>query len=223
MSETIITVEGGFDHHHPAERGTLKLTAGFQGGDRASVVARTTQLQTGLAAEAAQLLDPQNGPVTWWSADRLRVWSERPWNNEGKQLPLVHHATVGMEVKFRDLARLAQWAERLATFDGVTLGGIDWALTEITKTRLTSDARHRAVLDATDKATGYARSLGLSTVRPLALADPGMLGDQTRSIANVEAVAMSRSMKAADAGNGLDLKPEDITISARVHARFTAA
>ena len=60
-------------------------------------------------------------------------------------------------------------------------------------------------------------------MRPLALADPGMLGDQTRSIANVEAVAMSRSMKAADADNGLDLKPEDITISARVHARFTAA
>jgi hypothetical protein len=223
MSETVITVEGVFEHHHPAERGTVRLTAGFQGGDRSSVVSRTTQLQAAIAAEAQQMHDPANGPVTWWSADRLQVWSERPWNNEGKQLPLVHHAGILMEVKFRDFARLADWAERLATADGVTITGIAWALTEVTKARLTNDARHRSVLDATEKATGYARSLGLSTVQPTALADPGMLGDATRPAASTDAVAMSRSMKAgADAG-GLDLKPEHITIEARVHARFIAS
>lgn len=223
MSETIVTVEGVFDHHHPAERGTLRITAGFQGGDRSTVVDRTVQLQTTLAAEVQQLLDPAHGPVTWWSADRLRVWSERPWNNEGKQLPLVFHAAVTLEAKFRDLRRLAEWAERLATVDGVAIGGIDWTLTEVTTTRLTADARHRAVLDATEKAAGYARSLGLSSVRPVAVADPGMLGDQSRSSSPNEATAMSRASKAAAESAGLDLKPEDITVSARVHARFTAA
>ncbi|RUR00963.1 SIMPL domain-containing protein [Labedella endophytica] len=224
MSETIITVEGGFDHHHPAERGTVRLTAGFQGGDRSSVVARTTQLQAAIAGEAQQLAaDPANGPATWWSADRLQVWSEKPWNNQGKQLPLVYHAAVLMEVKFRDFARLADWVERLATIDGVTITGIDWALTEVTKARLTADARHRAVLDATERASSYAHSLGLSTLRPLALADPGMLGDETRPAAPSNGVAMSRSMKADAAASGLDLKPEDITISAKVHARFSAA
>lgn len=223
MNETTITVEGGFDHHHPAERGTIQLTAGFQGGDRSAVIARTTQLQTAIAGEVQQLHDPANGPVTWWSANRLRVWSERPWNNEGKQLPLVHHAAVTMEAKFRDFSRLADWAERLATLEGVTIGGVDWALTEVTRARLTADARHRAVLDATDKATGYARSLGLSSVHPVALADPGMLGDESRPSTSNDAVAMSRSMKAGADTGGLDLKPDDITIAARVHARFTAS
>jgi hypothetical protein len=223
MSETIITVEGAFDHHHPAERGTVRLSAGFQGGDRSSVVARTTQVQAAVAAEAQQLHDPANGPVTWWSSNRLRVWSERPWNTEGKQLPLVFHAAAALEVKFRDIARLADWVERLAVLDGVTVNGIDWALTEVTKARLTADARHRAVLDAIERASGYARSLGLATVRPSALADPGMLGDESRPSSSAGAVAMSRASKTGVESGGLDLKPDDIAISARVHARFTAA
>lgn len=222
-SDTIITVEGQFDHHHPAERGTVRLTAGFQGGDRTAVVHRTVQLQAALANEIQQLHDPANGPVTWWSANRLRVWSGRPWNNEGKQLPLVHNAAVSMEVKFRDLGRLAEWAEQLASRDGVTIDGIDWALTEVTKARLTADARHRAVLDATEKARGYARSLGLTSVHPLALADPGMLGDQSRPSTAGDSVQMARASKQAVTSEGLDLKPDDITISARVHARFSAA
>ena len=41
------------------------------------------------------------GPVTWWSAGELSTWSNRPWNERGEQLPLVHHASVGVEVRFR--------------------------------------------------------------------------------------------------------------------------
>ncbi len=222
MNETVITVEGSFDHHHPAERGTLLVTAGFQGPERNGVVSRTTALQARIASEVQKLHSPTGGPVTWWSSDRLRAWSERPWNTEGRQLPLVHHASIDLEVKFSDLRRLADWAESLAGADGVTIGGIRWALTEVTRARLTTDARHRAVLDAVDKATAYARSLGLSAVQPVAIADPGMLGDGSRpTTASAEAMQMSR--KAADAGPALDLKPEDISIGARVHARFTAS
>jgi hypothetical protein len=221
MSETIITVEGGFDHHHPAERGTVMVTADFQGPQRDAVVARTTQLQSRIAGEAQQLHSPTGGPVTWWSSERLRAWSERPWNNEGKQLPLVHHASIDLEVKFSDLSRLAEWAEALASLDGVTIGGVRWALTEVTKTRLTTDSRHRAVLDAVEKATAYAHSLGLYSLQPIALADPGMLGDSSRPSAPAETMQMSR--KAAAAEPGLDLKPEDITIGSRVHARFLAS
>lgn len=220
MSETIITVEGGFDHHHPAERGTVLLSAGFQGPDREGVVARTTQLHSRIAADAQQLHSPTDGPVTWWSSERLRAWSERPWNTEGTQLPLVHHASIDLEVKFSDLRRLAEWAEALAGVDGVTIGGIRWALTEVTMTRLSTDARHRAVLDAVEKATAYAHSLGLYSLQPVALADPGMLGDGIHPSTPAEAMQFSR--KAAAAGPALDLKPEDITIGSRVHARFSA-
>lgn len=221
MSETIITVEGGFDHRHPAERGTVLVTAGFQGPARDAVVARTTQLQSRVASEAQQLHSPTDGPVTWWSSERLRAWSERPWNTEGAQLPLVHHASIDLEVKFSDLRRLADWTEALAAVEGVTIGGIVWTLTEVTRSRLVTDARHRAVLDAVEKATAYAHSLGLATLHPIALAEPGMLGDGSRSSAAADALQMSR--KAAASEPVLDLKPEVITVGSRVHARFAAS
>jgi hypothetical protein len=223
MSETIITVEGASDHRHPAERGTVRFSAGFEGGDRPSVMERTTRLHAELAEEAQRLHRPGDGPITWWSADRLRVWSERPWSNDGAQLPLVHHAVIGMDTTFSDIAALGDWAERLAGLDGVTVHGIDWALAEATLSRLTEESRHRAVLDATAKATAYARSLGLSTVRVTALAEPGLLGDESPPVALGEAVTMSRAAKTAPDAGGLDLRPEDVTVSARVHARFAAS
>ncbi|WP_378147978.1 SIMPL domain-containing protein [Cnuibacter sp. UC19_7] len=221
MSETAITVEGHFDHHHPAERGTVLVSAGFQGPDREPVVARTAQLHARLASEAERMRT--EGAVTWWSADRLRVWSDRPWNKDGKQLPLVHHASVASEVKFADLSRLAAWVESTATLEGVTITGIRWALTEVTRARLTADAQHRAVQDAVSRASAYAQSLGLAAVRPVAIADPGMLGDESRPQSAASAAPMARAGAAAKESSGLDLKPEDITISARVHARFAAS
>lgn len=221
MTDTIITVEGRFDSHQPAERGTVVVSAGFQGPKREPVVSHTTGLH-GALAQAAQEMTA-SGAVTWWSADRMRVWSERPWNKDGAQLPLVHHATVTLEVKFADLSALARWVEEIATSDGVTVTGIRWALTEATKTRITAEAQHRAVRDAMDRASAYARSLGLGEVRPLALAEPGMLGDETRSPSTAAAAPMARGAAAASNNPALDLKPEDITIAARVHARFAAS
>lgn len=221
MSETIITVEGRFDYHHPAERGTVLISAGFQGPEREPVVSRTTALHRALSQTAEQFR--AQTAVTWWSADRLRVWSERPWNKDGKQLPLVHHAAVALEVKFADLQALARWAEEIATQDGVTVTGVTWALTEATKHRITAEAQHNAVRDAVDRATAYARSLGLSAVRPVALADPGMLGDETRSSGTQTAAPMMRGAAAPAGDTALDLKPEDITVSSRVHARFAAS
>lgn len=216
----MITVEGRFEHHHPAERGTVTLTVGFEGPTRESVVQRTTQTHTALVAEVRSLHVPTAGPVTWWSADRLRAWSTRPWNKDGKQLPPVHHCAVSLEVKFSDLERLAAWVERVAELDGVTVGGIEWALTVATRARLVADARERSVQDAVAKATSYATSLGLTQVRPVALAEPGMLGDHAAPTSSYVGSAMRRA--SAD-GPELELKPADVTIEARVHARFAAS
>jgi len=135
----------------------------------------------------------------------------------------VHHASVALEVKFADLQALARWAEEIAVQDGVTVTGVTWALTEATKHRITAEAQHNAVRDAVDRATAYARSLGLGTVRPVALADPGMLGDETRTSGTQTTAPMMRGAAAPAGDTGLDLKPEDITVSSRVHARFAAS
>ncbi|GCE77141.1 SIMPL domain-containing protein [Cellulomonas biazotea] len=223
MRETTVTVEGRFDHHRPAERGTVTLTVGFEGRDREDVVRRVVAEHGRIAGDVQHLQEEPSPAVTWWSSDRVRVWSQRPWNQDGKQLPLVHHAAVEVEVKFKDLVRLALWVEDVATRDGVSVGGITWALTEATRERLTADARDRAVHDAVAKATSYAHSLGLSDVRPVAVADPGMLGDGSAPTTPAPAMQMARAGAGAGAGGALDLKPEDITVEGRVHARFAAS
>ena len=219
---TTITVEGRFEHHHAAERGTVSLVVGFEGPQREDVMQRATHAHARIVDQVRALHDPSSGPVTWWSAQRMSVWSRRPWNDHGKQLPFVHHAQVGLEAKFSDLARLAEWVEQVAVLDGVTVRGVDWTLTEVTRTRRVADARARAVADAVERAGAYASALGLTDVRAVALAEPGMLGDQRRPAAP-EAVAMMRGAVADGAGGQLDLKPEDITVESAVHARFVAS
>ncbi|AEE44779.1 SIMPL domain-containing protein [Cellulomonas fimi] len=220
MHETVVSVEGCCEHRHPAERGTVTLTVGFDGPDREAVVRRTTGEHAWLAEVAQQLHAPPSGAVSSWSSGRVRVWAERPWNTDGRQLPLVHHAAADLTMTFRDLELLERWVEDAAVRDGVTVQGVEWDLAHETRTRLTADAQVRAVQDAAAKASVYARSLGLTAVRPLAVADPGLLGDGARP--PVEPLFAARSMVAPDAGGGLDLRPDEIVVSVRVHARFAA-
>ena len=222
MTGTTITVQGSFESFHPAERATVHVGVGFEGPDRESVVSGTTRATQALVAGIVDRHDPERGPVTWWASDRIRVWSTRPFHDKGEQLPLVHHALTTTRAKFRDFDELARWVERAAAHRGVQIDGIDWALTETTKERTIADVRRRAVEDAQAKAREYAAALGLSDVTCVALADPGMLGDQVHGGGGGPVgFARAASLK-ADAG-GLELTPEDIAISASVDARFVAS
>lgn len=222
MADTIITVQGEYELHQPAERGIVRLTVAYDGPNRDEVLALTTQRHRSLTSELRDIHNPQSGPVTWWSSDQLRVWGDRPWNQNGKQLPIVYHAQVGIEAKFSDLGALSDWVGVVSLLDGVTVSGVTWALTEARKQSLVQEARRRAVENAVAKATVYATSLGLGSVKPLALSDPGMLGDH--SSAQQQTQPMFARAAAADAGGGtLALKPEDITIAVQVHARFAAS
>lgn len=221
MTETIITVHGEYELHHPAERGTVSLTVGFEGPDRSDVLDKVAELHSRVSDSVRSIADPTSGPVTWWSSDQVRVWGERPWNQEGKQLPIVFHGAAEFSVKFSDFSRLGAWLGEVSLWNGVTVGGVSWALTEARKQTLTQEARRRAVEHAVAKATVYATSLGLSTVRPIALSDPGMLGDSIQGAPSGGA-AFARATSAGSS-DAIALKPEDITIKAAVDARFAAS
>jgi uncharacterized protein len=221
MSETIITVRGHHEAWYRAERATVRLRAGFEGPEREPVLQRATGASETVTASLRAIHDPQSGPVTWWSADSIRVWSHRPWNKDGKQLPPVYHAELGITAKFRDFDALSRWIEQTAVLSGITIDGIDWALTEAKKTAVTAEVRSRAVRDATDKARVYAQSIGLAQVSAIALADPGMLGDPGGPQHGAVAGTMSRATAAPNPGQ-LALAPEDIAVSATVDARFAA-
>lgn len=124
----------------------------------------------------AELKNGDDAAVTWWSAERLRTWSTRPWNQDGKQLPLVHHASVNIEVKFRDFAALSAWVgEHVTNTEGFQLTNIRWALTAKRRDELIRQVREQAVHDALERAQLYADTLGLGKISPVAIADAGML------------------------------------------------
>lgn len=217
---TEITVRGTYSAFLPPERGTVRATLGFEGPRMQPVYDRVVRELESVKASVAPLHDPQQGPVTWWATRHVRTWANRPWNTDGKQLPLVHHASVGLEVKFRDFGALTRWVgQHVETTQGFGLEGVTWALTEARRQELAREVRTRAVRDAAQRAQEYADALDLGPVRPVAIADAGMLGDGLHPSGGAEASYL-RAGGASDADENLQLSPEDIEVAATVDARF---
>ena len=224
MTDTIITVQGEYSAWYPAERATVVASVHADGPKREPVFARAVEASDAVRNLIESIHDKSAGPITWWSSDSVRVWSERPWNGDGKQLAPVFHAAVDFTAKFKDFEALSRWVESAVGIDAVTIGGITWDLTDATRTSATMEVRSRAVKDAVAKASVYAQSIGLGSVTAIALADPGMLGDPSGG-GGPQPVLARGAMKAqfdSSGGAQLALKPEDIAVASVVDARFVA-
>lgn len=220
VTDTIITVQGRFSTFTAPERAKVEAVTSCDGALRETVFNRA-MTAAGIIRELIEALhSPAAGPITWYASDSVQVWSTRPWSADGAQLPLVFHSRVSFTVKFSDFEALARWIESVAVIDGTTIGHIEWDLTEAKRTAVIAEVRSRAVKDAVAKASVYAQSIGLGAVRAIAIADPGMLGDQVASGATPIMHSMSRMAAAGQAE--LVLVPEQIEIEAVVDARFIA-
>src|SRR5215218_5085002 len=218
---TEITVRGTFSTFQAPERATVHATIAFAGPAMEPVYDRVARDLESVKATVTPLKTGDHGPVTWWSAEQLRTWSNRPWNKDGIQLPLVHHASVAVEVRFRDFASLSRWVcNHVANTQGFRVSHIEWALTSKRRKELQRQARTRAVEDAVAKAQEYAEALGLGAIRPLAIADAGMLGANLHPHSG-ESAGYTRADAVMGAGSAdVELIPEDIEVSAAVDARF---
>jgi uncharacterized protein len=218
---TEITVRGTFAAFQAPERGTVHATIAFEGPAMEPVYDRVARDLEAVKASVTPLKTGDHGPVTWWSAQQMRTWSTRPWNKDGIQLPLVHHASVGIEVKFRDFSALSRWVgQHVANTDGFSVSRVEWTLTSKRRTELQRQARTRAVEDAVVRAQQYADALGLGKIRPVAIADAGMLGDGLHPESGGGATYMRAVAAAPGGGPDVELIPEDIEVSAVVDARF---
>jgi len=220
MTDTVITVRGEFSAWYPAERATVVASIQMDGAARDEVFSRATAAADEVRESIELLHNSSNGPVTWWSSDSVRVWSERPWSNEGTQLDLVYSAAIGYRVKFSDFAALALWVETVSAIEGGTVSSVSWDLTEATRNAAITEVRSRSVKDAVTKASVFAQSIGLGSVTAVALADPGMLGEQGSSPSPIAEARMMKAMN--DSGGSLQLKPEEIEVASVVDARFLA-
>jgi len=222
MPETIITVRGQHSAWFDAERASVTVSINFDGPDRDTVFASATAAADAVVETVTTLHNPEAGPISWWSADSVRVWSQRPWNDTGAQLDPVHYAALDLTAKFTSFTALSGWIEKVVEIPGVAIGGIQWSLTEGRLTAVNAEVRSRAVKDAVAKATIYAQSIGLGTVTATAIADPGMLGDSGAPQPGFEPRMAMKSMDSAG-GSSLALKPQQIEVATAVDARFVAS
>jgi len=222
MSDVVITVRGEHETRIAPERAIAHLTIRAEGPERGAVVERmaalTEPVRDDLAARKAA------GTVREWTSQRVSVWSERPWNNEGKRLAPVHYASVDFSVTFTDFTVLSWWAGEVAEREGVQLGWIEWLLTPETRALTEKDVATQAVGVAVARAEAYAGALGLANVTALEIADVGLLARQDQSPAPAPRMMMAKAAFAADAGGApaVQLQPEDLVVLAAVEARFVA-
>lgn len=215
---TEITVRGSYSAYQSPERGTVHARLAYEGPDMEPVYDRVARDLETLKSSVVSL--KEHGSVTWWSANQLRTWSNRPWNDKGKQLPLVHHASVDVEVKFSDFPALSRWVGRLlADIEGFRVSNVEWTLTVKHRDKLLKEVRTRAVQDAVARAQQYADALSLGKVRAAAIADAGMLNARPEGGGPGPHIRL-----AAEAGGRAvaELVPEHIEVAAAVDAVFVA-
>lgn len=215
---TVIAVNGRAEERVEPELGAVSLTVGSSSGDRESLLRDVSAGHERLLAEIREL--EASGALESWSAGQLRVWSHRPWNAEGRQLPLVHQANADVEVVFSDLSALGGWLGRISETRNIAVGGIDWRLTDATRERVLETAQRAAVADAIRKAGVYASALGLGEPVPVELADSGML-TTPQPIQRAHQAVLMRAV--ADAGPPEpEMAPAKLVVEAAVEARFSA-
>lgn len=221
MSEVIITVRGEHEDRIPAELGVARVSVRLDGPKREAVVADASALSQQVRDELQSL--QSTGAVTQWSSDRVSVWSDRPWSQDGKRLALVHHASVGARAEFSDFAALSDWVTKVSEREGLTVESVTWELTPETAKATEREVAGGAVQVAVDRATAYASAIGLASVAPLEIADVGLLSKGAEE-SGQGSPKMMRALMAADMGGGpsLEFEPQPIVVRAAVEARFAA-
>lgn len=215
-----ITVVGTNKFSAKPERATLNLTAGFESDEKDDAMRLTTALVKQLHGELESMKAAESSPITWFSVMPIRTRSWRPYHDKGKVMPMRYAAVADLRVKFRDFKALATYARQLGGRAGVTLDDVEWTLTEITRAKVEAQVLTGAVKRARDRALVMAKAAGAADVAAVEITDPGLM----RHVVSAGAGAYE-SMSAREAAtNGDDddlvLVPEDVVVTATVHARF---
>ena len=221
MSEVTITVRGNHEARIAPELGVARVSVRLDGPERAAVVAESTARAMTLREEMQAHQDA--GAIAEWSSDRVSVWSDRPWSQDGTQLPLVHHASIGARAAFTDFSALSDWVTRIADREGITVESVGWALTPERARLAERDVAGGAVRVAVERAEAYALAIGRTGVEPLKIADVGLLGRPGGDESGPQPRMMAMASDSAGRGEpGLHLEPQPIVVTAAVEARFTA-
>lgn len=215
-----ITVTGHARASFPPERATLRMRLGVEGTDKQAALEHTTSLVEQFSTVVDQLKDMTPSPTTWSAVAPIGTRSWRPWSAKGSVLPTRHAAECTVQLKFWDFRALARFIDQWGGRTGVTVESVVWSLTDDHRKAEEEKVLAQAVVQAHERATTMARAAGEQAVRFLEVADKGLMGDASDS-GGPMAYATSLRSGAAPEGEGITIAPEDVDLTATVHARFT--
>lgn len=215
---TEFVVRGTASHTYDAERATVPLSAAFVESKSALAHERAVQLQSQIVTAVRAL--EQRGAVKKWSSDRIFTSSFRPTDSSGRLRAAQYRTSIAISVEFVDFVALSPFLDEWGARAGVDIGGPYWDVLEENRDEYEASVRAQAVRNAVAKAQAYADAVDAGRVRPLLLADPGMLSSGAGSPDGfphvLAAPAMGRGAPA------LEIKAATIEIGVSVDARFSA-
>lgn len=213
-----ITVSATAESKMAPTRATVVARVQSQGESAARAIELTKQDCTTVtqSVESAQSKDALEN----WSQAALTTWSNRPWKDDGTQGDPVFYASVLYSITFVDFTELAEWLASVGEIDSVNIERVTWGLSDPEVEEATGTVQAEAVTRAREKAENYAHAAGYDSVSFTDLADTGLLNNGAPSPYGDQPVMARAAMFKESAG--LEVRPEDVVISASVHARFLA-
>lgn len=214
MTSVDISVRGSHTVRMAPEQATVYADVAADGPEPQPVFDAVAAALAEVTRSLESRLHVENPPVTTFLVEQARRSSHRPYNAQGKQLPLVHSATVSISATFTDFDDLAAWVSWSAGVPGLSVSHIDWTLTETTRLQVERSTRQEAVRDAKRRAQDYADALDLGPVTVRSISDPGTVGPP------MPKVMMARAMSDAGEPPEISLRPDAVDIAATVEATF---
>lgn len=215
-----ITFSGHAEALVAPERGTVHLTISAENLDQ------ETALRTAEAA-ANWLLDDikplRSGPVTWYSMDAISTSNWEPRDHHGRAQARQYQAVCRARVKFKDFFALSTAVSRWGEQPSISVGHVEWELTDETRDRVKADVLVAALTDAHQRASVAAGYLGQPTLRVVEVADPGLLGRGEESFGQGPSPMFARGAAFSDSSQAVELSPQEIAISSTLHVQFEAA
>lgn len=213
MTDVHINVRGAHSVTLPPERASVYATVSADGPAPAPVLQLVAATLAEVSASLDAQHDPERGPVTRYAVEQIHKGAHRPYNQDGRQMPLVHTASAALTATFTDFDALADWIGRVAGLDGVAINHIEWALTDEHRQAVERATRQEAVRDARRRAQDYAEALDLGPVLVRTISDTGLSGPEPK-------VMMARAVSGPPE---ITLRPEDVRIEAHVEATFAVS
>ena len=214
MAPVEISVRGSHTVRLAPQQATVYATMAADGPEPQPVFDAVAGALVEVTRSLESRHDALDGPVTAFVVEQVQRGSHRPYHPEGRQLPLVHTATVTITATFTDFDDLAAWVGWSAGVPGLGVAHITWTLTEATRSEAERGTRIEAVRDARRRAQDYADALSLGPVAVRSISDPGTGGP------GMPKVMMARAMSDAGGPPQISLRPDEVEIQAEVEATF---